>query len=100
MAPFGGIEWQISEKLGVKQNIRVMLIPLKHSNRYIDRKSQFNFGAEYEVSKGFRLGAYYLYGSEIGVNAQIQLNPNRPSIPFNIAGPRPVILRPSRSNFS
>ena len=55
-----------------------MLITLKHQQDIIDRKSQFNFGAEYEVSKGFRLGAYYLYGSEIGVNAQIQFNPNRP----------------------
>lgn len=39
------------------------------------RKSQFNFGTEYQYSDGLRLGAYYLYGSEIGVNLQYQLNP-------------------------
>ena len=97
MAPFGGIEWQISDKIGLKAEYSNDAYNAETSANIIDRKSQFNFGAEYEVSKGFRLGAYYLYGSEIGVNAQIQFNPNRPSTPFNLAGPRPVIVRPSRA---
>ena len=99
MAPFGAIEWQISDQLGFKAEYSSDAYVFETQQRDVfDRKSQFSFGAEYQLKNGLRVGGYYLYGSKFGVNAQIQLNPNRPSIPFNIAGPRPVILRPSRTN--
>src|SRR5690606_3665815 len=61
------------------------------------RKSRFNFGAEYQYSDAVRLGAYYLYGSEIGVNVQIQLNPKRPMTPNRTILAGPVAQRPSRA---
>lgn len=97
VAPFGGVEWQVTDRFGLKAEYSSDAYEPETSRGVFDRKSQFNFGAEYQVTNGIRLGAYYMYGSEFGVSAQLQLNPNRPIIPFTIAGPPPVIVRPSRS---
>lgn len=97
VSPFGGIEWQVTDRLGLKAEYSTDAYVPETSRGVFDRESSINVGAEYQVRNGLRLGAYYVYGSEFGVNAQLQLNPNRPVIPFTIAGPPPVIVRPSRS---
>jgi len=58
-----------------------------------DRKSSFNFGAEYQATPRTRLGAYYMYGSEIGITAQIQLSPYHAATPLMVPAPVPVIPR-------
>lgn len=95
-APFAGVEWQINDKWGVKAEYSSDAYALETRNDILDRKSRFNFGAEYQVSDGVRLGGYYLYGSEFGLNLQIQLNPKRPISPLRIPAPRPYFVRPSR----
>ena len=97
-APFAGLEWQINDKWGVKAEYS--------SDAYVDettrsnvftRKSRFNFGTEYQYSDRIRLGAYYLYGSEFGVNLQVQLNPKQPGTPISVLPTEPVAQRPSRA---
>ncbi|MEX0371814.1 MAG: YjbH domain-containing protein [Tateyamaria sp.] len=98
VAPFAGIEWQVSDRLGLKAEYSSDAYEPETSRGVFDRDSRLNFGAEYQVNQRIRLGAYWLYGSEIGVNAQIQLNPNKPVTPFTLAAPPQVAPRPERAS--
>ena len=60
-----------------------------------ERKSSVNLGLEYQVSRTFNVGAYYLYGSEFGVKVSIATNPNRPGYAGSREGaPLPIQPRP------
>lgn len=96
MAPFAGVEWQINDKWGVKAEYSSDAYKLETSNGNFERKSRFNFATEYQVSERIRLGGYYLFGSEVGVNVQLQLHPTRPVTNLRIPAPRPLYVRPSR----
>ena len=96
VAPFAGVEWQINDKWGLKAEYSSDAYEVEADLDVLDRKSRFNFGAEYQVSEGIRVGGYYLYGSEVGVNLQMQFNPKRPVAQQRIAAPRPYFIRPSR----
>ncbi|MFC7702918.1 YjbH domain-containing protein [Plastorhodobacter daqingensis] len=98
MAPFGGVEWQASERLGLKVEYSSEGYDEEAGRRGVfERKSRFNFGAEYQITENVRLGGYYLYGSEFGASLQVALNPRRRPGNMGIqdAGPIPVRLRPS-----
>lgn len=97
VAPFGGIEWHVNDKVGLKAEYSSDAYNPETRRGVFTRKSRFNFGAEYQYSDAIRLGAYYLYGSELGVNVQVQLNPKRPLSALRIPAPRPYDVRPSRS---
>ncbi|TMM52709.1 YjbH domain-containing protein [Sulfitobacter sabulilitoris] len=98
-APFGGVEWQINDTFGVKAEYSSdAYLPEAAQRGVFTRTSRFNFGAEYQYSKALRLGAYYLYGSEIGISAQLQLNPKRPVTDMRQPAPRPIQPRPSRTS--
>jgi len=99
-APFAGIEWQVSDRVGLKFEYSSDSYDLEDRQRgVIDRRSPFNFGVEYKVSEIVRLGAYYLYGSEVGVTAQITLDPKR-RMTGGILGPTPIPVnaRPARTS--
>ena len=97
-APFGGVEWQINDKWGVKAEYSSDAYDAETVRGVFEQSSRLNFGVEYQASRRLRLGAYYLYGSEFGVNAQIQFNPKKAATPMTLAGPRPIIERPSRAS--
>ena len=98
-APFAGVEWQINDHWGVKAEYSsdAYVIETQDSNVFA-RNSSINLGAEYQLSPRTRLGAYYLYGSEIGISAQIQLNPYHPVTPLAIPAPLPVVPRSDWAN--
>ncbi|MEH6831121.1 MAG: YjbH domain-containing protein [Sulfitobacter sp.] len=96
VAPFAGLEWQVNDKWGLKAEYSSDTYEVETDLGVLDRKSRFNFGAEYQVSDGIRVGGYYLYGSEVGVNLQVQFNPKRPVAQQRIPAPRPYFIRPSR----
>jgi hypothetical protein len=61
-----------------------------------ERKSRFNFGAEYRVLSGVTVGGYYMYGNYFGANVAVTANPNRPITPQDLGtGPLPVGVRPA-----
>lgn len=98
-APFAGVEWQINDKFGVKAEYSSDAYTVEEDQfGILTRKSRFNFGAEYQVSDTVRLGAYYLYGSEFGVNLQLQLNPRRSLTPVRTTPTGPIAQRPSRAS--
>ncbi|WP_264214798.1 YjbH domain-containing protein [Leisingera thetidis] len=93
-APFGGIEWQPDARLSLKAEYSSdAYVTETQTADVFERRSSLNYGIEYQYSDRVRLGAYYLYGSEIGFSAQIQLNPNHPPAPMAVPAPHPVIPR-------
>ena len=96
VSPFGGIEWQVNDRLSLKAEYASDAYLAETSRGVFARESRLNFGAEYQFRPNLRVGAYWLYGSGIGVNVQLQFNPKTPAEPYRLAGPRPIILRPDR----
>ncbi len=95
---FGGLEWQVTDQLGVKLEYSSDAYEPEAGQRDVfDRKSDWNFGLEYQVNDAMRLGAYYLYGAELGVMAQFQFNPKGPPQAMRVPAPEPVALRPDRA---
>jgi Exopolysaccharide biosynthesis protein YbjH len=96
-APFAGVEWQINERWGFKAEYSSDAYVIESGERQtFDRKSPFNFGIEYQPTQNLRLGAYSLYGSEIGLLAQFVIDPRiRPSGGVVGSAPRAVERRPS-----
>ena len=96
-APFGGIEWQPNDKLGFKVEYSSdNYVPETQITSVFIKKSPFNFGVEYQVTPRTRLGLYYLYGSEVGLNAQIQLSPKTAPVAMRMPAPQAIARRPSR----
>jgi hypothetical protein len=102
IAPFAGIEWQATPKLGVKLEYSSDNYDGEAGHRKtFERNSPFNFGVEYQAAQNLRLGAYYMYGSEVGVSAQFTLDPRKsPTGGPLIPGPRPVAERPARGGLA
>ena len=97
VAPFAGIEWNLNDRIGLKAEYSSDAYEPETSRGLFTRDSRLNFGVEYQYSDRLRVGAYYLYGSELGISAQLQLNPNRSLTPRTVSGTRPIIERPSRA---
>ncbi len=98
MAPFGGIEWQPDDRWGLKLEYSSDAYDLETRRSSVFRRaSPLNFGVEYQASKRTRLGAYYMYGSELGFTLQMQLNPYSPPTPMRISAPVPIQPRPDRA---
>lgn len=94
MAPFGGIEWRPTDRLGFKLEYSSDAYVLETEKRDIfERKSPINFGAEYQVNDSLRVGAYGMYGSEFGVNFVYTINPARAPTPLTFPAPRPISPR-------
>ncbi len=92
VAPFAGIEWRINDRWTAKAEYSSDAYVEESVNRQtFDVNSPYNFGVEYQHSQMLKFGAYYLYGSEIGLAAQIILDPSqRPGGAMGGAGPTPV----------
>ncbi len=93
---FGGIEWRATDKFTLKAEYSsdVYSREQRGENAKFDRKSPFNFGAEYRWFEGVTLGAYYMYGDQIGFNVALSGNPNNPITPQDLgAGPLPINAR-------
>ena len=93
-APFGGIEWQANDRWGFKAEYSsdAYVIETGAPNVF-ERETSVNFGAEYQASPRIRLGAYYLYGSELGVSAQFQLSPYHAQTAMSVPAPLPIVPR-------
>ena len=98
-APFGGIEYQVNDKLTLKAEYSSDAYTEESKRRgTFERKSPLNFGFEYQPNPSVRLGGYYMYGSEVGLSFTFVLNPDqRPAGGMGGSGPQPVLVRPSRA---
>ncbi|MEO8241667.1 MAG: YjbH domain-containing protein [bacterium] len=97
VAPFAGVEYQISDRLTFKGEYSSDGYTKEAGERHtFDYRSPINLGLEYQYSPALRLGAYSMYGSEVGFNVTITFNPaQRPAGGIGGPGPEPVKPRPS-----
>lgn len=97
MAAFGGVEWRTPiDKLILKAEYSsdAYTREQKSPAATFERKSPFNFGAEYRWREGVTAGIYYMYGDTVGFNVSLSGNPNRPLAPQDLGtGPLPVNAR-------
>ena len=89
---FGGIEWQVNDRL--------RLIAEYSSDDYaredgaaFTHRSPLNLGLSYQYSDRTTLSARYLYGSELGVQLTYALNPKRPRFGSGLEGAPPPVIR-------
>ena len=95
VAPFAGIDWQVSDRLTLKAEYSSDAYTQEAGlRRVFDRKSPLNFGVEYQASKRIRLGLHAMYGSELGVSLTITGNPRDPVTPLKLSAPVPIRVRP------
>jgi hypothetical protein len=98
-ALFGGVAWQATDRLALKAEYSSDGYLREEARGIFERETPLNFGVEYVVSPGVRIGAYALGGTEFGLNLQFSANPKSP--PFGgsrlTGAPRPVAIRPSRA---
>lgn len=92
-ALFGGLEWQVTDKL--KLIAEYSSDKNREETRFaFDSETQLNFGVTYGLGPMTQLSLRYLYGSELGVQLSTALNPK---FPPNHAGrdpaPPPVLGR-------
>ena len=89
MGFFGGVEWRTPiEKLTLKAEVSSDAYTREERDPEagFERKSPFNFGAEYRIRPGVTLGGYYMYGDTLGVNIVVSGNPKQAA---GAAEPRP-----------
>lgn len=94
-APFAGIEIQATDRLSFKAEYSSDAYTKERTDGLFAYNSPFNFGVNYDVTDRFNVGANYLYGNSVGVQATFTFNPKRPS-KFNGGvgpGPAPVSVR-------
>ena len=99
-APFGGIEYKISETWTFKGEYSSDAYVLEDDGHgVIERESPFNFGLEYQRGPLTRYGIYSMYGTEIGLGFHMILDP-KTRITGGVMGaaPTPVKARPGRAS--
>jgi hypothetical protein len=95
-ALFGGVEWQATDRLALVAEYSSDAYDLETTagRDLFERRSPLNFGARYRWSDMVTLSGYYLYGSEVGVQATLALNPKNPPSKGSLGpAPLPVAVR-------
>lgn len=93
-AVFGGLEYQINDRWGVKAEYSTNAYPVAAGNVAITSDSPYNYGLTYRPRDGVQLGLSYLYGNQIGLSGTFTLNPNeRPNGSGLDRAPAPVKVR-------
>ncbi|MEP5155238.1 YjbH domain-containing protein [Planktotalea sp.] len=91
---FGGVSWKATPKLTLKAEYSSDAYTREIGSALFQRKSPYNFGIDYELTKGVNLQGFYLYGSEVGAAVTFKLNPKEPNIVGGLdKAPQPVRVR-------
>lgn len=92
-ALFGGLQWQATDKLTLTAEYSSDANPSEVPSAF-DRDIPLNFGAAYQVRPGVSVAGRWLYGSELGVQLTMALNPKTPkSGSGSDPAPPPVVPR-------
>ena len=100
---FGGVEWQTPID-GLRAKVEYspdQFVPETSGGRNadLDIAVPINAGLEYRLSEGIEIGAYYLYGSEVGLRLSISGNPYSPLSDVDGENPtEPVLPRQPLAN--
>ena len=92
-ALFGGVQWRATERLTLTAEYSSDSNPNETPSAF-EREIPFNFGASYRLRPGVDVAARYLYGSELGVQLTMALNPkDPPAASGRDPAPPPVVPR-------
>lgn len=92
-ALFAGIEWQATERLGLALEYSSDAYAREQPTAF-SRDSSINVEARYSFNEYVDVSAYYLYGSEVGLQISTAINPkDRPNSGGIEAAPPPVLPR-------
>jgi opacity protein-like surface antigen len=99
VAAFAGLAYRPTDRVTLKAEYSSDAYEVEDDELGIfDRSIPFNFGVEYQVNRDLRLGAYAMYGSQVGATLQFTFNPDRPLVPGGAdPAPPPVLVRPDRA---
>lgn len=94
-ALFGGLEYQLSPKLGVKLEYSSNAYLEEPLTPAVDINSPFNFGVTYRPRSNVEVNAGYLYGSDFSFGVTMLLNPEKRPVYSGLdSAPAPVRVRP------
>lgn len=97
VAPFGGIEYRLTDKVTLKAEYSSDAYPVETGpRRMLEIRTPYNFGIEYQRGRNTRYGLYAMYGTTIGFTAHFLLDPHRSRAAGMLdAAPRPIGPRPA-----
>ncbi len=97
MGVFGGLEWRTPlDGLTLKAEYSDDDYDREEAEVGFETELPFNFGAEYRVTQGIDVGAYYMYGTALGLRFSLSGNPFRPLADSDTEPPtRPLMPRPA-----
>lgn len=97
-AVFAGAAYKFDDDLTFKAEFSTDGYTRQVGVGVFERKSSLNFGAVYTGFNNIELGAYYLYGTSLGVSATFLFDPkSRPAGAGRDRGAFPVIPRPANA---
>lgn len=101
---FGGVSYQLNDKLSFKAEYSTDAYVEETGGgqdagaNMFQRKSPWNFGVDYQVSRALGVGAYYMYGSTFGLKVTLATDLKGAPVPGGReAAPLPVAVRPKFS---
>lgn len=104
VAAFGGLSYQANDRLSFKAEYSTDAYVEETGGgqdpgaNLFQRKSPWNFGVDYKISRAINMGAYYLYGSTFGLKVSIATNLTGSPVPGGLeTAPLPVSVRPKFS---
>lgn len=98
VAPFGGIEWNVTKRLTFKAEYGSDNYFREERDGLFKRKSPVNFGLDYRFDSGVQLSAFSLYGDTVGALMSFQFSPRKPFVNGGIeTAPLPVSVRAARA---
>lgn len=77
-ALFGGLKWRVNDQLSLMLEYSSDAYVEETSRGIMTVNSPFNLGATYKLSDATTVSAYYMYGSEIGLQLSYVINPASP----------------------
>lgn len=93
---FGGIEYTINSSWRFLAEYSSDEYRLADGSSYVETPSPFNFGLNYSPNESVQVGAYYMYGNQIGLTATFAIDPNsRYAQQGRETAPVPVAVSPA-----
>lgn len=90
---FGGVRWQVNERLSLLAEYSTDTYVLESERGLIEIDTPVNLGATYQFDNGLHLGGYVIGGTEFGIKLSYVFDPAESAIPGG-TGTAPTALAP------